>query len=263
VFILVHSWFGVRSAHWSAYAWFWARRLGLTVALASDILALVGRMKSAEHNIKPYHVALVAFGIWCGIVALMVFEDQGKRKAAPEPARKAGQTKAAPASNSVSDLSLMIERLQATGAENSAPAAADARQAEGHPKTAGQVPRRPEAAVASATTPGGSQKPSPQDPLARLALSQVGADLEAEAYWYEAINDPTLPAQERQDLIEDLNEDGLSNPRRPSAEDMPLILSRLRLLEELAPYAMDDVNADAFAEAYKDLIGLLNGQPPQ
>jgi len=35
------------------------------------------------------------------------------------------------------------------------------------------------------------------------------------------------------------------------------------LIEELWPYAMDQVNADAFREAYKDLVNLVNGQAPQ
>ena len=63
-------------------------------------------------------------------------------------------------------------------------------------------------------------------------------------------------ANERKDLIEDLNEDGLSDPRRPGPEDLPLILSRMMLIEEAAPYAMDQVNADAFQEAYKDLMNM-------
>jgi len=100
-----------------------------------------------------------------------------------------------------------------------------------------------------------------QDPTARAALSLVGADPEAEQYWVSAINNPKLPAEERQDLIEDLNEDGLSDPHHPSPQDMPLILSRIQLIEELAPDSMDQVNADAFAEAYKDLVNLASGQP--
>jgi len=87
-----------------------------------------------------------------------------------------------------------------------------------------------------------------KDPVARLALAWVGADEDAEAYWYSAINDPNLPPNERQDLIEDLNEDGLSDPKRPTAEDLPLIISRLVIIEEVAPDAMDSVNADAFQE---------------
>jgi len=79
-----------------------------------------------------------------------------------------------------------------------------------------------------------------------VALSFVGAEPEAEAYWYAAINDPSLSPQERQDLIEDLNEDGLSDPKHPAPEDLPVILSRIRLIGLAAPYAMDQVNADAF-----------------
>ncbi|HWY74461.1 MAG TPA: hypothetical protein VN281_02530 [Verrucomicrobiae bacterium] len=104
-------------------------------------------------------------------------------------------------------------------------------------------------------------KPEIQDPVARLALRFVGINPGAEDYWISAINDPTLPPEERRDLIEDLNEDGISDPHHPAAEDMPLIASRIVLIEQLAPYAADQVNADAFKEAYKDLVNLLNGLP--
>ncbi len=95
-----------------------------------------------------------------------------------------------------------------------------------------------------------------KDPVAREALAFVGADPEAEAYWYEAINDASLSAHERQDLIEDLNEDGLSNPSRPAPADLPLILNRIQILEWIAVDPMDKVNADAMEEAYKDLVNL-------
>ncbi|HEX3627048.1 MAG TPA: hypothetical protein VH280_16690 [Verrucomicrobiae bacterium] len=100
-----------------------------------------------------------------------------------------------------------------------------------------------------------------QDPDARLALSFVGTDPDAEAYWAQAINDPNLPTEERKDLIEDLNEDGLANPHQPTAEDMPIIAYRIQMIQQMAPDAMDHVNADAFAEAYKDLVNLYNGLP--
>jgi len=92
--------------------------------------------------------------------------------------------------------------------------------------------------------------------MAREALAWVGLEPSAEAYWHAAINDPNLPARERQDMIEDLNEDGLSDPRYPSPDDLPLILSRIELIQAVGPYAMDKVNADAFQEAYKDLVNL-------
>ena len=97
-----------------------------------------------------------------------------------------------------------------------------------------------------------------QDPEARLALAMVGADAVAEAYWFGAINDPNLPAKERQDLIEDLNEEGFADPKNITSDDLPLILNRIELIEELAPDAMDSVNAAAFQEAYKDLLNMYN-----
>jgi len=102
-----------------------------------------------------------------------------------------------------------------------------------------------------------------KDPVARVVLSFVGADPDADDYWIGAINDPNLSAHERQDLIEDLNEDGLSDPRHPGMDDLPLIVSRIQLVEELAPYAMDQINADAFPEACQDLVNMVNGQAPQ
>jgi hypothetical protein len=106
-------------------------------------------------------------------------------------------------------------------------------------------------------TPAKTGKPPLQDPVARIALSAVGANADAEKYWHSAINDPDLPAHERQDLIEDLNETGLIDPSHPTFEDLPLIVNRLALIEQLAPQAMDDVNLAAFQEAHKDLVNLL------
>lgn len=100
------------------------------------------------------------------------------------------------------------------------------------------------------------QKDPIHDPVARIALSFVGADPDAEAYWIDAINNPDLSAEERQNLIEDLNEDGLSDPENPTADDLPLIENRILLIEDIAPDAMDDVNAAAFQEAYKDLMNM-------
>ena len=125
-------------------------------------------------------------------------------------------------------------------------------------QTAQKVPQ-----LKKAKSGGGGEKPPIQDPDARAALGMVGMDPDAEAYWVSAINDPSLGPTERQDLIEDLNEDGLSDPKHPGPEDMPLIMNRLALIEDLAPYAMDQVNADAFAEAHKDLMAMLNGEEVQ
>ena len=98
--------------------------------------------------------------------------------------------------------------------------------------------------------------PTPEQILAREALAGVGADPAAEAVWFAAINDPSRSAHERSDLIEDLNEDGFPDPKHVTGDDLPLIVSRLALIEQLAPGAMDQTNADAFAEAYKDLLNM-------
>ena len=97
---------------------------------------------------------------------------------------------------------------------------------------------------------------SPQE--ARNALKEVGTNIEAESVWMAAISDPNMPAGQRKDLIEDLNEEGFADPKHLTAADLPRIENRLALIEELAPDAMDQTNADAFEEAYKDLTNMYN-----
>jgi len=146
-----------------------------------------------------------------------------------------------------------------TAAEETPPAA---------PTPTGTNQSGPEVAAkptADSATPPPSAPPGRDravaDPWARVALASVGEDFEATDYWLGAINDPSVPAEERKDLIEDLNEDGFSDPKHPTAAELPLILNRLALLEAVASQAMDQVNADAMAEAYKDLVAMAQGQP--
>jgi len=110
-------------------------------------------------------------------------------------------------------------------------------------------------AAAEAPVPG--MTPLVPLKLAREALNLVGADPIADAVWLEAINDPALTEHQRSDLIEDLNENGFANPSNVTVDELPLVLSRIDLIEQLAPDAMDQVNADAFAEAYKDLTNMV------
>ena len=128
------------------------------------------------------------------------------------------------------------------------------------------APPAPEPAPKAAQPPQSARftQPQPDITTAREALSYVGIDADAEEYWYGAINDPSLPANERQNLIEDLNEGGFADPRRPTLDELPLIVNRLLLIEDVAGDAMDQVNADAFQEAYKDLVNMyqaLTRQP--
>jgi hypothetical protein len=100
-------------------------------------------------------------------------------------------------------------------------------------------------------------------PQARIALALVGADPDTESVWSGAINDPFVPADERKDLVEDLNEDGFADPHHITLSEMPPVLSRIQLIEQLAPSAMDDTNAAAFKEAYKDLTNMLSDPNPR
>lgn len=101
------------------------------------------------------------------------------------------------------------------------------------------------------------QKPKEplHDPEARAAMGLVGIDQDAEAYWLGAIFDASLPEGEREDLMEDLNEEGLSDAKHPGPQDLPVILNRLAIIEEILPFA-DQFMVEHLGEAYKDLINL-------
>ena len=107
------------------------------------------------------------------------------------------------------------------------------------------------------SAPAQTKKPKEplHDPEARTALSLVGIDPDAEAYWLGAIFDSSLPENEREDLMEDLNEEGLSDAKHPGPQDLPVILNRLALIEEILPFA-DEFMVEHLGEAYKDLVNL-------
>src|SRR5262249_55223640 len=93
------------------------------------------------------------------------------------------------------------------------------------------------------------------DPDARVALTLVGFNPFAEAYWLDAIHDTSLPKSERQDLIDDLNEEGLPDPKHPTRDDLPLLLSRLQILEEIGPMLPEELD---WQESYGDLVNLVD-----
>ncbi len=100
------------------------------------------------------------------------------------------------------------------------------------------------------------------DPDARDALALVGLDPQAEQYWLQAIFDTSLPDKEREDLMEDLNEVGFADPKNLSPDDLPLIASRLQIIEQLEPN-VDPFMKQHLDEAYKDLqnmYGQVTGQ---
>jgi hypothetical protein len=109
--------------------------------------------------------------------------------------------------------------------------------------------------------------PAKKEPLARVALNFVGLDAKANEFYNKAINDMNLPKDDRRQLIEDLNQDGFMDRKNLSARDLPLIDTRIAIVEQLAPSATDPVNLAAFKEAYKDLQKMrervINPPPPK
>jgi len=100
--------------------------------------------------------------------------------------------------------------------------------------------------------------PQAKERRARVALGMIGYDSEADEVWIQLINDPSLSENARSNLIEDLNEDGFADPDNPTLDELPMIKYRIALIEDLQPYAMDKVNSDAFNEAHKDLVNMVN-----
>jgi len=100
--------------------------------------------------------------------------------------------------------------------------------------------------------------PKVKEQRARVALGMIGYDPDADEVWIQIINDPSVPENARSNLIEDLNEDGFADPDNPTLDELPMIEYRLELIEDLLPYAMDNVNSDAFKEARKDLVNMVD-----
>ena len=199
-------------------------------------------------SLKQLAVIALAVVVVCGVVGVVILKREAKRptavvSVAPPVETELVQSPAPP--------------VGPPPAVQEAPPPAPAPKPAPPPK-ATKDSNKARKAAAQKNQGRGKADPPPQDVLAREALSFVGMDSDATAYWVEAINDPNLPAEERKNLIEDLNEDGLPDPKYPTMEDLPLITSRIRLIEQLVPDAMDQDNLDAFAEAYKDLLNLAD-----
>ncbi len=120
--------------------------------------------------------------------------------------------------------------------------------------------------------PGRSGGPSADSPDAAVdgvvapdgwaALPYVGNDPLADAVWFDAITDPTVPAAERRALITDLAADGLSDAQPVTDDDVALIRGRLALIEQIAPDAADAATAAALDQARAALERLLPEPPP-
>ena len=115
-----------------------------------------------------------------------------------------------------------------------------------------------EARVQEAAAEPVEEDPKAKAKRARAALAMIGYDPAADAVYIQLINDPSVSANDRHDLIEDLNDDGFPDPDNPTLDDLPMIEYRIDLIDDHAPYAMDKTNADAFKEARKDLVNMVD-----
>jgi hypothetical protein len=102
--------------------------------------------------------------------------------------------------------------------------------------------------------------PNSKEALARVALAYVGSNDEALDLYRTATRDPALNPDQRRNLVEDLNQDGLGSARNPTPEDLEIIARRYALTQ--AYLQQDDVRRDpvldaAFREAAKDLANML------
>jgi len=103
-------------------------------------------------------------------------------------------------------------------------------------------------------------EPDSREPLARVALTYVGASDSAVQLWHTAINDASLKPAQRRELVLDLDQDGLQNDKTPTPVDLPIVANRLSITQAYLQqdYVQNDpVLQKAFLEANKDLQKLL------
>lgn len=99
-----------------------------------------------------------------------------------------------------------------------------------------------------------------KEPLARTALTYVGSDPQALPLFHAALMDPTLYPDQKRELVEDLNQDGLVNRKSPTPGDLQVIANRYQLTQSYLQqdYVENDPTLNAaFREADKDLRKML------
>jgi hypothetical protein len=79
----------------------------------------------------------------------------------------------------------------------------------------------------------------------------------ADRFFYAAMGDTSLPADNRRNLAEDLADHG-TNPKNPSAQDIQVMQKRLALLEQLRGEATEPLVIAGINEAQKDLNKFIN-----
>jgi hypothetical protein len=184
-------------------------------------------------------------------VAYFLHQQSSRQVAVTDPAadRSAGADQSAAAPQALTDIAPGQSGAPSANPAliaNPAPAAVIAQPGAVIPNASAPQTARPLPAMPKA-------RPKPAAPAANAGAAADPNIVRPEAVWENAINDPTVPPNERKDLIEDLNQDGFPDPDHVTSDDLPLIVARLNLIESIGPNAIDDVNDAAFHEAYKDL----------
>jgi hypothetical protein len=183
-------------------------------------------------NMRSLVIGVLAIALVCGVAWVLPPKRQTAQQDPPLPT--VGHRSAKPLRPKASGYGTEPRMARAPAQpqplerESPAPPRGRLRPTPGEPQIeANQI--EPEAALANAETPNAlpTSQDTPaaqetiQDPAAQVALGYIGGDPDAEPYWYEAINDPSLSGQESQGMTEDLNEDGLSDPEDPTMDDQP------------------------------------------
>jgi hypothetical protein len=99
-----------------------------------------------------------------------------------------------------------------------------------------------------------------REALGRVALNFVGANDQALELFHQAALDPQIKPDQRRNLIEDLNQDGFTNRKNPTPEDLKLMANRYALTQSYLQqdYVRNDkMLTAAFQEANKDLGNML------
>jgi hypothetical protein len=120
-------------------------------------------------------------------------------------------------------------------------------------------------AAAQASQDGRVRDADSKEAIGRIGLTYVGSansqvNDQAVQLFHTAINDPSLTPDQRRNLIEDLNQDGLSNRRNPTPDDLKIIANRYQLAQwylQQPSVQNDPVAFRAFQEANKDVIQML------
>lgn len=107
-----------------------------------------------------------------------------------------------------------------------------------------------------------------KEPLVRSALAFVGANDQALQVFGQAVRDPALQGDPIRNLVEDLNQDGIRNEKKPTPEDLQLIANRYALTQRFLQQDFvlgNKVLLEAFREADKDLRNMLQraAAPPK